>query len=746
MPDQKTPGPQQPPRGSGSAQDRDFPRGPQIKKSFLVILVLTMVALLCWRIVTAENRAFTTISFYTFQEQYWREKEGKYVGLRAAELKEEVLTIWPEIPLPKEILNKDKAKDLTKESSATSSDTEGKKTSPEKSDPKTKPVADEKTDNADKVQDAKTSENAATTSSGASKMLTREIEQWYRIELPARAIDSALLLRLGTIKDFKYSHTNDPYLREIMVGLIWLGLVGGFAYFFILRGLRGPGGPGNVLSFGRSRPKLISREHTAIRFDDVAGIDEAKEEVTEFIEFLKNPDRFARLGGRIPRGLLFEGPPGTGKTLLAKAIAGEAGVPFYSISGSDFVEMFVGVGASRVRDLFRQAKDNAPCIIFLDEVDAVGRRRGSGLGGGHDEREQTLNAILVEMDGFDTNEQVIVIAATNRPDVLDPALLRPGRFDREIVIDLPDLKGRYEILKVHARHVKLRDGVDLMKIARGTPMFSGADLQSLINEAAIHATMKDKEFIDEDDLEDARDKVRFGRQKRSREVDEQDRFVAAYHEAGHAIVTRMSQEVEPLHKVTIIPRGMAGGMTMSLPNKDRYMTTRRQLIGHMRVLFGGRIAEQMFCEDISTGASNDIERATSIARRMVCDFGMSDALGPIRYANKEQHVFLGGEMSQPREFSEATAELIDQAVRKLVDQAFREAEEMLETYRGDVELVAKALLRYETLSAKDVDLLIATRDMDCISRATSNGQMSAPPALTTEERASDGKRDEVAAN
>ncbi|MGL5095986.1 MAG: ATP-dependent zinc metalloprotease FtsH, partial [Planctomycetia bacterium] len=539
--------------------------------------------------------------------------------------------------------------------------------------------------------------------------------EWYKIELPPTAVDSKLLIQLGTIENFKVESSN-PLVAQFVFHMTLLVFGCAAIYLFFIRPLRNQAGPGNVLNFGRSRPRLVTKEQTTVRFTDVAGAEEAKEEVAEVIEFLKNPQKFQRLGGRIPRGLLFVGPPGTGKTLLAKAIAGEAGVPFYSISGSDFVEMFVGVGASRVRDLFRQAKESAPCIIFLDEVDAVGRRRGSGLGGGHDEREQTLNAILVEMDGFDTNEQVIVIAATNRPDVLDPALLRPGRFDREIVISLPDLKGRYEILKVHAAAVKIADDVDFMKIARGTPMFSGAELEALINEAAIRATMNGKKYIDEEDLEEARDKVRFGREKRSRVMDEHDRTVTAYHEAGHAILTLHIKEMDPLHKVTIIPRGMALGATMMLPEKDKYTVSKKNLLGEIRVLFGGRIAEQMFCNDVSSGASSDIQRASDIARKMVCEFGMSADLGPIHYANREQQVFLGGEMVHPREFSEATAEKIDKAVSEIIDRCYKEAEELLRVYTDDVELLTQALLRHETLSAAEIKRILEARDVEVVQK------------------------------
>src|SRR5215208_4541631 len=421
--------------------------------------------------------------------------------------------------------------------------------------------------------------------------------------------------------------SQNSYVINIILPLIpWL-LIFGFIWFFVFRQLRNSAGAGGMLgNFGRSRHKITSKEHTNITFDDVAGVEEAKEEVMEIVEFLKNPKKFQRLGGRIPRGVLLVGEPGTGKTLLAKAIAGEADVPFFSISGSDFVEMFVGVGASRVRDLFKQAKDNSPCIIFLDEIDAVGRRRGSGFSsGGHDEREQTLNAILVEMDGFDTNDQVIVCAATNRVDVLDPALTRPGRFDRQIYVPLPDVKGRLDILKVHSRKVKLGPNVDLSRRARATPGFSGADLAAIINESALGATLAGKEYIEQDDLEEARDKVRFGRANKSRVMDEKEKATTAYHEAGHAVVQHLLRpDTDPIHKVTIIPRGRAMGAMMSLPEKDRYNYTKRWCIAFIKVTFGGRIAQEMFTGDMNSGVGGDIRQATSLARRMITEWGMND--------------------------------------------------------------------------------------------------------------------------
>jgi len=485
-----------------------------------------------------------------------------------------------------------------------------------------------------------------------------------------------------------------PFVLVIL--LIW---------FLIARSMRSAGaGPGGMLgSFGKSRHRIHSKDHVNVTFNDVAGVDEAKEELTEIVEFLKNPKKFQRLGGRIPRGVLLVGPPGCGKTLLAKAIAGEADVPFFSISGSDFVEMFVGVGASRVRDLFKQAKENSPCIIFLDEIDAVGRKRGGGFSsGGHDEREQTLNAILVEMDGFDANDQVIVIAATNRSDVLDPALTRPGRFDRQVMVSLPDMAGRMAILKVHAQKVKTGPDVDLERLARGTPMFSGADLAAVINEAAILATMIEKEFVEMEDLEEARDKVRFGRANKSRKIEEQERIATAYHEAGHAVVQALIDHADPLHKVTIIPRGISLGSTMSLPEKDRYGYGKRYLLAMMRVMCGGRIAEERKTTDISSGAAMDIKMATAYARHMVLEWGMSDKLGFVNYSGEDnQNMFL-----PERGYSEATAKTIDEEIKRMTDEAYRDCDRIITENWDKVVAVADALLRYETLNAEDVERLM----------------------------------------
>ncbi len=484
-----------------------------------------------------------------------------------------------------------------------------------------------------------------------------------------------------------------PFLLIIM--LLW---------FIIGRGLRSAGATGGVLgNFGKSRHRMLNKEMTGITFADVAGIDEAKEEVTEIIEFLRNPKKFTKLGGRIPRGVLLIGEPGCGKTLLAKAIAGEADVPFFSISGSDFVEMFVGVGASRVRDLFKQAKDSAPCIIFLDEIDAVGRRRGGGFShGGHDEREQTLNAILVEMDGFTPSDGVIVIAATNRADVLDPALIRPGRFDRQVVVPLPDVKGRLEILRVHSKKVKLGPDVDLEKVARGTPMFSGADLAAIINEGAIAATMTNKDFIEHEDLEEARDKVKFGRAKKSRLREKDENRLVAYHEAGHAVLQAILKDADPLHKVTIIPRGAAGGATFSLPEKDRMGYSLRWLRATMRILCGGRIAEEKAMGDISSGAAMDITQVTNIARMMVLEWGMSERLGFVRYAGVDTREAFVPE----KEYSDQTAARIDEEVRRIVDEAVTDARRLLDENWDKVANVAEALIKFETLTGDDVEKIM----------------------------------------
>jgi len=518
------------------------------------------------------------------------------------------------------------------------------------------------------------------------------------------------LLKAGKVK-YKFTEQH-IWLFMLMQWILPLLLLVGFFYFVFARNLRSGAG-GMLMSFGRSRHRVHGKDRVRVTFKDVAGVEEAKEEVAEIIEFLKNPRKFQRLGGRIPRGVLLVGPPGCGKTLLAKAIAGEADVPFFSISGSDFVEMFVGVGASRVRDLFKQAKDNSPCIIFLDEIDAIGRKRGpSFVSGGHDEREQTLNAILVEMDGFDTDDQVIVIAATNRSDILDHALTRPGRFDRQVVVPLPDIKGRADILRVHARKVKLGPDANLDRLARGTPMFSGADLAAIINEAALMATMANKDNIEMADLEEARDKVRWGRAKKSRVIDQREKEITAYHEAGHTLVQSLLKDADPLHKVSIIPRGPMGGATFALPEKDRTMFTKKYCMALLQVCFGGRIAEEIFCDDISSGAQSDIEQATRIARQMVLTWGMSEELGPISYepdwAVKDLVYVMPGE----KEYSEKTAEAIDSEVKKITNEAYKKAEELVESNKDKLERIAKALLKYETLDANDVKLILEGGELD----------------------------------
>ena len=498
---------------------------------------------------------------------------------------------------------------------------------------------------------------------------------------------------------------------SLLAGVLPLIILIAAIWFLFIRGMRGAGGgPGGMLgSFGKSKHRLSSKETVSVTFADVAGIDEAKDEVHEIVEFLKSPEKFARLGGRIPRGVLLAGPPGCGKTLLAKAIAGKADVPFFSISGSDFVEMFVGVGASRVRDLFKQAKESSPCIIFLDEIDAVGRKRGSGFSsGGHDEREQTLNAILVEMDGFEMQDQVIVIAATNRSDVLDPALTRPGRFDRTVQVMLPDIEGRRQILGVHSGKVRMSPDVDLERVARGTPMFSGAELAALINEAAIIATLSGKEFVELQDLEEARDKIRYGRARRSRRIEEQEREATAYHEAGHTVIQWLLEDADPVHKVTIIPRGQAMGATFSLPEKDRYGYGRKYIEATLRVLCGGRIAEQRHTNDISSGASMDIRMATDFSRAMVLEWGMSDRLGFVKYSPDEQREsLLAGQ-----EYSDDTARIIDEEIKRLVDHAYAEAQRILDEHWDKVEAVAQALLRHETLNSEDIDTLMKGGQID----------------------------------
>jgi cell division protease FtsH len=479
-------------------------------------------------------------------------------------------------------------------------------------------------------------------------------------------------------------------------------------WFFMIRQMQTGGN--KALSFGKSRARLLSMQQKKVTFKDVAGVEEAKEELKEIIEFLREAQKFQKLGGRIPKGVLLVGPPGTGKTLLARAVAGEANVPFFSISGSDFVEMFVGVGASRVRDLFEQGKKNAPCIIFIDEIDAVGRHRGAGLGGGHDEREQTLNQLLVEMDGFESNEGVILMAATNRPDVLDPALLRPGRFDRRVVVHRPDVRGREEILRVHTRKIPLADDVDLSVLARGTPGFSGADLANMVNEAALSAARQNRKAVLMYDFELAKDKVLMGVERKSLILTEEEKKVTAYHEAGHALVASKLPNSDPLHKVTIIPRGMALGVTMQLPIDDKHNYTKEYLETEIAIMMGGRIAEEMFLSQMSTGAGNDIERATELARKMVCEFGMSD-LGPLTFGKKEEQIFLGREINQHRDYSEATAVKIDDEVRRIVGQGYNTAKGILAQDNGALVRIALALLEREVLDANEIKMIIEGKEL-----------------------------------
>jgi cell division protease FtsH len=476
-------------------------------------------------------------------------------------------------------------------------------------------------------------------------------------------------------------------------------------WIFFMRQMQGGGG--KALTFGKSKARLLSDQMAKVTFEDVAGIDEAKEELSEIIDFLKDPKKFTRLGGRIPKGVLLMGAPGTGKTLLARAIAGEAGVPFFSISGSDFVEMFVGVGASRVRDLFVQGKKHAPCIIFIDEIDAVGRHRGAGLGGGHDEREQTLNQLLVEMDGFESNEGVILISATNRPDILDPALTRPGRFDRQVVVPVPDVKGREGILRVHSRKTPVAENIDMAVLARGTPGFSGADLENMVNEAALLAAREEKDFLEMIDFEEAKDKVLMGTARKSMIISEQEKRNTAYHEAGHTLVARMIPGTDPIHKVTIIPRGRAMGLTQQLPMDEKHTLPKKYLLDSLAVLMGGRVAEELVLKEMTSGAGNDIERATDTARKMVCEWGMSEQLGPLTFGQKEEQIFLGREFAQHRDYSEETAVLIDKEISRIVTEAYDRAKKILQEKTDTLHALAEALLERETLVESDIDAIIA---------------------------------------
>ncbi|MGD8984814.1 MAG: ATP-dependent zinc metalloprotease FtsH [Desulfobacteraceae bacterium] len=514
------------------------------------------------------------------------------------------------------------------------------------------------------------------------------------------------LIKLLRSKGIRMSAKPQEDSSWFQVFLSWvpmLLLIG--VWIFFMRQMQVGGG--KALSFGKSRARLMTDAQQKVTFDDVAGIDEAKEELQETIEFLRDPKKFTRLGGRIPKGVLLVGAPGTGKTLLARAIAGEAGVPFFSISGSDFVEMFVGVGASRVRDLFVQGKKNAPCIVFMDEIDAVGRHRGAGLGGGHDEREQTLNQLLVEMDGFESNEGVILISATNRPDVLDPALLRPGRFDRQVVVPVPDIKGREQIFKVHVRKTVLGDNVDLSVLARGTPGFTGADIENMVNEAALMAARRGKDKVEMAELEDAKDKVMMGAERKSMIISDDEKKTTAYHEAGHTLVAKLIPKADPIHKVTIIPRGRALGLTQQLPIDEKHTYPKDYLLDNIAILMGGRVAEELVLNIQTTGAGNDIEKASDLARKMVCDFGMSDNLGPLTFGKREEQIFLGREIAQHRDYSEMTAQKIDEEVRNIVTGGYGRANKLIKDNLDTLHRMATALLEKETLDAEDIDKIMA---------------------------------------
>ena len=550
---------------------------------------------------------------------------------------------------------------------------------------------------------------------GAQSALTEITGNYYqpapdgkRVEVPFRTkarLTESLENKLLSVEKIE-PHEVSAILYSLGIQLLFLAIIGLFLWFFFIRQIRMAGK--GALSFGKSKARLLAKERNKTTFKDVAGVDEAIEEVSELVEFLKDPKKFQRLGGRIPKGVLMIGAPGTGKTLLAKAIAGEADAAFFSISGSDFVEMFVGVGASRVRDMFEQARKATPCLVFIDEIDAVGRSRGHGLGGGNDEREQTLNALLVEMDGFDTQEGIIIIAATNRPDVLDPALLRPGRFDRQVTVNLPDVRGREGILKVHAKNVKLSPEVDLSIIARGTPGYSGAELANLLNEAALLAARTNRKGIGMLELEEARDKVRWGRERRSMAMSDEDKRATAWHEAGHALVNVILQHTHPLHKVTIIPRGRALGVTMSLPKEDVLNMRKKQAVDTIIMTMAGRIAEECVIDDISSGAASDIQQATAMARAMIMHWGMSEKLGNVLYGESQEYVFLGRDMMRSKDYSEQTARNIDDEVKRIIDEAYRAAKEIIDTHRDKLEMIAKALLEYETLDGVQVADIVRT--------------------------------------
>lgn len=556
---------------------------------------------------------------------------------------------------------------------------------------------------ARQVMKIETTENELTITykDGTEKTSTKEPESTLIDQLILLGVTQEDLAATNIDLEFKPPSAWWNVLTAVGYVLPFLILIAGF--FFIFRQAQGSNNA--AISFGKSRARMFSGDHPTVTFDDVAGVDESKEELQEVVEFLREPQKFIALGARIPKGVLLVGPPGTGKTLLAKAVSGEAGVPFFSISGSEFVEMFVGVGASRVRDLFDQAKRHSPCIVFVDEIDAVGRQRGAGLGGSHDEREQTLNQMLVEMDGFNTDTNIIIVAATNRPDILDPALLRPGRFDRRVVLDRPDVRGREAILKVHVRGKPLDPDLDLSVLARATPGFVGADLENLVNEAAILAARRNKKSIGQSEFEEAIERVIAGPERKSRLINPEEKRIVAYHEAGHAVVMNVLPESDPVHKVSIIARGMAGGYTLALPQEDRTLMPRKKLLAEMVGLLGGRAAEEIVFDDITSGASNDIERVTQMARTMVTRLGMSDQLGPMVYGQKEELIFLGREISEQRDYSEAVAERIDQEVRRLVNEAYMEARRILTQYRQELDAVANKLLEVETLSREEFEAI-----------------------------------------
>ncbi len=553
----------------------------------------------------------------------------------------------------------------------------------------------------------------------------RQTVERFTMRVPFE-VDNAWVASLRTKGvDVKAREARQSFGALLMFSLPYILLVG--IIFFILRQMQQGGN--RAFAFGKSKAKLLAGDTPKITFADVAGCDEAKQELEEIIDFLKDPQKFQRLGGRLPKGALLVGPPGTGKTLLAKAVAGEAGRPFFSMSGSDFVEMFVGVGASRVRDLFEQGKAHAPCIIFIDEIDAVGRHRGAGLGGGHDEREQTLNQLLVEMDGFESNDGVILLAATNRPDILDPALLRPGRFDRQIVVDMPDIKGREQILRVHTRKIPLVPGVDLARIAKGTPGLSGAELSNIVNEAALLAARRNKPAVDGQDLEDAKDKVMLGLERKSMVLTEEERKLTAYHEAGHALVGLHMPGIDPVHKVTIVPRGRTLGSTLFLPETDRRNYTRQWLLGTLAMSYGGRIAEELIfgAEKVTTGAYGDIQQATEMARRMVTQFGMSEVIGPVAVGDREAEIFLGREVLQRREVSEHTAQLVDAEVKRILEEAYGRARTILEDHRDLLDRLASALLERETLDREEVELIAAGKPLPPVPPAAGPAPVPAAP-------------------